>query len=364
MVTTMMSTSASPIDREKAQAFVQKLTDILVGGRLSLMLSIGHQTGLFDTMSTLAPSTSVQVAEAAALHERYVREWLAAMVTSRIVEYDPERQTYWLPPEHASALTRAAGPGNRAVMALMNSLLAQAEESVVACFRHGGGVPYSAFERFAQVMAEMTAGVFDGTLLQRTLPAVPGVVERLRAGIDVADIACGSGRAINLMARAFPASRFIGFDISEDALEAARAEAGAWGLTNAHFEAADAAALRMTSAFDLVTAFDGIHDQAHPATVLSNIARALRPGGTFLMVDIAASSHLHENMDDPLAAFRYTMSTMHCMTVSLAQGGVGLGTMWGEQLARQMLAQAGFTLLDVMRIDGDISNSYYIAIRR
>jgi SAM-dependent methyltransferase len=355
--------SGPEIDQDKAQAFVQKLTDILVGGRLSLMLSIGHQTGLFDTMSQLAPSTSVQVAEAAGLNERYVREWLAAMVTSRMIEYDPEGGTYRLPPEHASALTRAAGLGNRAVMAMMTTLLAQTEESLIACFRQGGGVPYRAFEGFARIMAENSAGIFDATLLQRTLPAVPGVVERLQAGIDVADIACGSGHAINLMARAFPASRFAGFDFAEDAIEAARAEAASWGLTNTRFETADVEALGLSDAFDLITVFDGIHDQAQPATVLRNIAQALRAGGTFLMVDIAASSHLHENMSDPFAPSKYTISTMHCMTVSLAQGGAGLGTMWGEHLARQMLADAGFTVLEVMRIDGDPNNYYYIVTR-
>jgi len=360
----MTTVSEPEIDQGKAQEFVQKLTEIIVGGRLSLMISIGHQTGLFDVMSELAPSTSDQVAEAAGLNERYVREWLAAMVTSRIVEYDPERKTYRLPPEHGSALTRAAGLGNRAVMAMMTTLLAQTEQPLIECFRHGGGVPYGAFVGFARIMAESSARIFDGTLLQRTLPAVPGIVERLQTGIDVADIACGSGRPINLMARAFPASRFTGFDFSEEAVAAARAEAAAWGVTNARFESADVAALGLADAFDFITVFDGIHDQAQPATVLNNIARTLRAGGTFLMVDIAGSSNLHENMSDPLAPSRYVISTMHCMTVSLSQGGAGLGTMWGEQLARQMLAEAGFTVLDVMRIPGDDGNYYYIATRR
>ena len=108
---------------------------------------------------------------------------------------------------------------------------------------------------------------------------------------------------------------------------------------------------------------DGIHDLAHPATVLRNIARALRPGGTFLMVDVAASSNLHENIGHPLAPALYALSTMHCMTVSLAQGGTGLGSMWGEQRARQMLAEAGFSAVEVTRIEGDILNNYYIATR-
>src|SRR5262245_21630618 len=245
----------------------------MVGGRISLMISVGHQTGLFDAMASLPWSTSAEIADAAGLNERYVREWLGAMVTSAIVDYKAKHQTYRLLPEHGAALTRAAGVGNLAVMAMMTTMLAQTEQQVIDCFRQGGGVPYSAFESFHRVMAEASGRVFDGTLLQRTLPAVPGIVERLQVGIDVADIACGSGRAINLMARAFPNSRFTGLDFSERAIVAARAEAADWELTNARFEIADAEMLDRTDAFDFITVFDGIHDQARPATVLRNIAR-------------------------------------------------------------------------------------------
>ena len=243
-------------------------------------------------------------------------------------------------------------------------MLARVEAGVVACFREGGGVPYDALTDFTQLTAELTGRGFDANLLERTLPLVPGLVERLQWGIDVADIACGSGHAINLMACTFPASRFTGYDFSPDAIAAARAEAQQWGLTNATFMEQDVAALDLADAFDFVTVFDAIHDQAHPARVLAIIARALRPGGTFLMVDIAASSNLEENIGHPLAPSLYAMSTLHCMTVSLAQGGEGLGSMWGEQRARQLLAEAGFTDVDVRRVEGDIVNNYYIATTR
>lgn len=359
----MTTPAAGTIDQERALAFSRKIVGIMVGGRLSLMISIGHQTGLFDTLARLEPSTSAEVAEAAGLHERYVREWLGAMVTGRIVEYSPEQRTYWLPREHAPALTRAGGVRNLAVGIHATSHLARVEQDVVECFRNGGGVPYSAFGGWTELTSEWTGRVFDATLVQRTLPAVPGIVARLQDGIDVADVACGSGRAVNLMARAFPNSRFVGYDFSEAAISAARAQATAGSLPNARFDLMDVAHFDLASAFDFITSFDGIHDLAAPATVLANIARALRPGGTFLMVDFAASSNLHENMDDPLAPSKFTISTMHCMTISLAQGGAGLGAMWGEQLARQMLGDAGLTVLDVMRIEGDITNSYYVTTR-
>jgi cyclopropane fatty-acyl-phospholipid synthase-like methyltransferase len=174
---------------------------------------------------------------------------------------------------------------------------------------------------------------------------------------------CGQGHVINLMAREFPKSRFTGYDLSEEGVCAGRNEAERMGLSNARFVAKDIAGLDQPGGYDLITAFDVIHDLAHPAKALKNIHDALRPGGTFLMVDIAASSHLHENIDNPLGPFLYTVSTMHCMTVSLAQHGAGLGAVWGEQKAKQMLTEAGFADVEVKQVEGDILNNYYIATK-
>jgi SAM-dependent methyltransferase len=190
---------------------------------------------------------------------------------------------------------------------------------------------------------------------------VVGLTERLTAGIEVADIGCGSGHALNLLAEAFPASEFVGFDFSEEAIAAGRREAESAGLGNVRFEVRDVAALDETAAFDLVTAFDAIHDQAKPAVVLAGIASALRPDGVFLMVDIRASSNVEDNVDHPLGTFFCTASTMHCTTVSLALAGDGLGTVWGEQLATEMLTTAGFESVELAHIEADIGNSYYIA---
>jgi 2-polyprenyl-3-methyl-5-hydroxy-6-metoxy-1,4-benzoquinol methylase len=356
-----MATQA--LDEGKAEAFVGRMVGVLNDAGLALMTSIGHQTGLFDTLAEMPPATSAQIASAAHLNERYVREWLGAMVTGQIIEYDPAAQTYRLPPEHAAALVRAAGTGNLADDMQFIALLGGVEADVVACFRAGGGVPYSRYPRFQQMMAEDSGAVLDGSLLETVLPLVPGLPERLRAGIDVLDVGCGQGHAINLMARAFPQSRFAGYDFSEQGIAAGGAEAERLGLTNARFELKDLRTLDDAARYDLVTAFDAIHDQAQPAQLLSAVARALRPQGVFLMVDVAASSRLDENREHPLGPFLYTVSTMHCMTVSLALDGAGLGTVWGEQTARQMLADAGLAHVEVQRIDGDIINSYYIATR-
>jgi len=349
------------MDQAKAEAFGGQVIGMFNGGALTFMLSIGHQTGLFDKMSGLVPSTSAQIARAAGLNERYVREWLGAMVTGRVIEYNPANATYRLPAEHAGSLTRAAGPGNLANMSQMFAELAGVEQKVVASFRNGGGVLYSEYPRFQELMRSDSAMIFDATLIDVTLPLVAGLPERLKGGIDLADVGCGAGHAINLMAKAYPDSRFTGIDFSEQGIGLGRAEAASMGLKNATFELKDAATLEGPARFDAITVFDAIHDQAQPARVLKGIFDALRPGGTFLCADVAASSNLEENLEHPLAPMMYAVSVLHCMTVSLAYDGEGLGTMWGEQKALQMLGDAGFKDVSVKKVEGDFFNNYYIA---
>jgi ubiquinone/menaquinone biosynthesis C-methylase UbiE len=352
--------SSPAFEPARAEAFAGRMVGILNESFTAMMLSIGHQTGLFDVMSTLPPSTSDEIANAAGLNERYVREWLGALVAARILEYEPASRRYRLPAEHAAFLTRAAGTDNLAPQMLWVACIGEVEQRVVEAFRKGGGVPYSAYGRFADIMRGESEQVYDHTLVQRTLPLMPRLVERLESGIDVLDVGCGCGHAINVMARAFPKSRFTGYDFSPEAVAAALAEANKWGLENAGFEVVDVGTLKDRDRFDFITAFDTIHDQAKPREVLAGIARALRRDGTFLMVDIRASSLLEENLDHPLAPFLYAVSTMHCMTVSLALDGEGLGTVWGEQKARELLREAGFADPDVRQVEGDIINSYYL----
>jgi ubiquinone/menaquinone biosynthesis C-methylase UbiE len=351
------------LDEARTEAFAERMLDALNAASVTLMTSVGYRTGLFDTLAELAPSTSQEIADAAGLEERYVREWLGAMVTGRVVDYDPRERTYSLPPEHAASLTRAAGPDNIAAVAPYIPLFGSVESQVIDCFRHGGGVPYSAYPGLQEQLDNETRPVYDATLIDKTLPVAPGLVERLEAGMDVADVGCGSGHAINLMARAFPKSRFTGYDFSADGVQRGRREAEALGLENASFEARDVASLNAAGRFDLITAFDTIHDQAQPRKVLEEIARALRPDGTFLMVDIAASSNVEENVEHPLGPTLYAFSCLHCMTVSLALDGEGLGTAWGEQKALELLAEAGFDQVDVRQVEGDIFNNYYVASR-
>ena len=346
---------------EGSAEFAERMLRTMNEAALALMVSVGHRTGLFDVMAAMPPATSAEIASRASLDERYVREWLAVMATGRIVEHDGATGSYRLPADHAAWLTRAAGMKNLATGMQYIGLMAAVEDQIVDCFRRGGGVPYSAFPRFQAVMAEDSGAVHDATLIDVTLPLVPGLIDRLRQGIDVADIGCGSGHAANLMAEAFPRSRFTGFDFSDAGIAAARLEAERKGLANARFDKRDAIHLGEIGRFDFITTFDAVHDQARPDLVLAGIFEALRPGGVYLCVDTSASSQLAENLDHPLGPFLYTVSCMHCMTVSLADGGMGLGTMWGEQTARKMLREAGFTSIEAAHLDGDIVNTYIIA---
>ncbi len=348
------------LNTTRAEAFADEMMSLLNHGALSLMVSIGHRTGLFDTMQQLPPATYNTIAEKAGLNERYVQEWLGAMVSGRIVEYHPQPGTYELPPEHAAFLTRAAGADNIAVFTQYISTLGYVEDDIVRCFRRGGGVPYAKFPRFHEVMREDSGLAVVPLLIDEILPLIPNSRSRLTKGIRVLDVGCGSGRALNRLARHFPASSFVGYDLCEEPLAIARQEAQAQGLTNVHFEQKDLTRYQPEARYDLITAFDAIHDQARPDLVLGGICQALEKDGYFLMVDINASSKVENNRDHPVAPLLYTISTMHCMTVSLAQGGMGLGAMWGREKAGVMLREAGFDQISEHLLEQDFQNRYFV----
>ena len=205
-------------------------------------------------------------------------------------------------------------------------------------------------------MAEESDQAVVAALVAGILPQVPGVTEQLRAETDVLDIGCGSGHALNLLTAVFPRSRFVRYDFPEEGVTAAHCEAAERGVSNLRFEHRDVSEFDDVDRLDLITAFDAIHDQFQPERLLSGISRALRPGGTFLMQGIAGTSHVGQDAAYPVGTFLYTGSWMQCMTVSLADGGVGLGAMWGKEVATRMLHEAGFGNVDVRALTHDIIN--------
>ncbi len=286
-----------------------------------------------------------------------------ALVTAGVLTVHPPTLAFSLPPEHAASLTRAAAADNIAVFTQYIALLGGVEEAIVECFKTGGGVPYEQFPRFHEVMAEDSGQSVLAALESHVLPLVPGLAGELGRGIRVLDVGCGCGRIMMKLAELFPQSHFVGMDLSEQAIEGARTQASARGLANIEFVAIDLGDFDHTAereSFDFITTFDAVHDQARPLNVLKGIHRALRRDGVYLMQDIKGSSHVYNNVSHPIGTFLYTVPCMHCMTVSLAQGGEGLGAMWGEEKTREYLTRAGFRSVEKHELAHDVQNNWYV----
>lgn len=349
-------------DEAAVEAFGNRMSSALNEAGMLLMISLGHRSGFLSALNGAGWLTSDALATSTGLDERYVRELLHGLTAARVVETDVGAGTYHLPAAHGALLTDG-GDANMAVYAQFIPLLGSVEDDVLACFRNGGGVPYERFGRFHEVMAEDSGQTVLPALLDHILPLVPGLTKRLASGIDVLDVGCGRGRALMLMAEQFPDSRFVGYDLSAEAVAWARERAEARGLHNLRFEVRDLSDFDSSAepgAFDLVTTFDAVHDQARPLNVLRGIHKSLADDGVYLAQDIRGTSHPHLDADLPLGPVLYAVSIMHCMTVSLAQGGEGLGTMWGRKRAREYMMRAGFRDIRIHELDHDEQNDYYV----
>ena len=360
-----MTTTSEPstIDDQAVEEFANRLFELFTGAALSCLVDIGHRTGLFEA-AVEGPATSAELATRAGLDERYVREWLGAMVTAGIYEYEPSITSYWLPREHVACLT-GDGVENLAPVALLTTMLARHVDGVTDAFRRGGGVPYEAFvPEIHHVMEALWGPMHRNLLVPAIVPLAPGLAERLTAGARVADVACGTGDALLALAASYPESTFVGYDLDTDAIARACGKAASCGLTNVRFEQCDAAELTVDEPFDAVFVFNAVHDQTAPAQVLERIRDALVPDGVLVMDEPRVSSNLEDNVGNPLAPFTYAVSTLHCLTVSLAAGGAGLGAAWGEQVACRMLTDAGFDDVVVVHdAPGDPGNAVFVTRR-
>jgi SAM-dependent methyltransferase len=346
-------------DRERSGIFLESLKSTYRHAMTTMLIDLGNRTGLFDALAD-TPATSSELADRTGFNERQLREWLSAMAVAQIVTYNAETKSFILPPEHALWLSGKRST-NLAPMAGMLMGLAPRLDDVEAALRNGGGVSYDNYRpHFTHAMDAIGRAKYDELLVSTYLPKADGLPERLSAGARVGDVGCGTGHCLNLMAAAFPASTFVGFDIAEGAIELGRKEAAEMGLTNITFEVADVLHLPNIEPFDVLFAFDAIHDQADPSGVLARIKSALTTDGTFFMVDILASSFLENNINDPDKLITYGVSVMHCMQVSLAVDGAGLGTAWGTELATEMLTEVGFAEVTIHPIERDPTNCIYV----
>jgi SAM-dependent methyltransferase len=340
----MTATDIQPIDQGRLEAFVgQAVLDM--GAAISgLLLHIGDRLGLYKAMAGAGPITSATLAHRTGTAERYVREWLGNQAAGGYVVYHPGDGTYELPAEQAMVVANEDSP----------VFLGGAFETIASCyadhdvfvnaFRTGAGVGWHEHDDrlFSGVLRFFRPG-YAAHLVEQWLPTLDGVVDKLRSGASVADVGCGLGASTIIMAQAFERSSFVGFDIHQPSIDAAREAAVRLGVSRrVRFDIAPAKELP-GQGYDLVCLFDTLHDMGDPVGGARRIRQALAPDGTLLLVEPAAGDAVEDNLN-PVGRAYYGLSTVICTPGSLAQDvGLGLGAQAGERRLTAVLHEAGFT---------------------
>jgi 2-polyprenyl-3-methyl-5-hydroxy-6-metoxy-1,4-benzoquinol methylase len=331
------------LDQAQVEAFLERVIANAGGLAITILTAIGDRFGLFKDLDALGPATSAELAARTGIHERYAREWLYAMRSAGYLEYDPAQGRFFLPAANAPVLAHEDGPffqGDTHQMLFgMMSILGSLEQA----FQTGDGISMSAYhDTMWEGLERHTFRAFQNHLIQNWIPAMPEVQRMLRSGARVADIGCGSGRALILMAQAFPDSRYIGFDLFEPLVERAAANAQAAGVAErVQFQALDGA-WGLPEQYDIITTFDVVHDAPDPLQLLRTIHQGLRAQGRYVCTDIKCPDNWEENVG-PLASLRYGYSLFYCMSTSLANGGPGLGTVGlPESKMVALCKEAGF----------------------
>ncbi|MCB5169692.1 methyltransferase domain-containing protein [Streptomyces bambusae] len=336
-------TAQPEMDEAKVEAFMEKALGDLSGTMAIGLCHLGDRLGLFKALAADGPSGSRDLADGLGLDERYVREWLRGLTAAGYLE-EPGPGRFVLPPEHAVALADESGPMFLGGVYQMMPAAFAPYERLAEAFRTGGGVSQSDYpDSLWDGMSRFTGSWFETVMVHDWLGTFPHVVEKLEQGVDVADVGCGAGRALIVLAQAFPRSRFHGFDNFPGQVERARANAEAAGVADrVSFETVDAAQ-GLPGRYDVITTFDVIHDSAEPQRLLTAIRAALKDDGDYLMLEINCADRPEDNVG-PVAAMLYGFSVFYCMTTSLASGGAGLGTCGTpESVVRDLTAVAGFT---------------------
>ena len=338
-----IQTTPPAVDETKLNQFIGQMLGDLGGASSIAMVRMGDAFGLYKILHAEGPMTCVQLASAARLNERYLREWLSHQTASNYVAYDPKTAMFALPPEQAMVFANEDSPvymmgGFDVMMAMLDN-----QPKVQAAFKSGGGVTWGnqAGCMFCAVARFFRPG-YHNHLVKEWLPALDGVLEKLEHGAKVADVGCGHGWSTVLMAKAFPKSQFVGYDFHPASIEEARAHAEMHGVSaNARFEVGLAKDYPGTD-LDLVTCFDCLHDMGDPAGAAAHIRRSLKPDGTWMVAEPMAGDRLEQNLN-PVGRLYYAGSTMICLPTSLSQEvGAGLGAQAGETKLREVITSGGF----------------------
>jgi SAM-dependent methyltransferase len=358
-----MSETKAHFDETKANAFLDKVFKDISGTYTSLMCCIGDRLDLFKKLEAEGPLTITELSKIAGINERYSKEWLNVMACAGYLGYDPPTQQYRLPPDYAPVLTEEGGP--MFASGLYQSLFGEIKnmEKLIEVFKKGGGIPLKDFDENEFVGTERTtASWFENLLLQEWIPVVPGVKSKLEKGAIAADVGCGRGRAIIKLAKAFPNSRFVGFDKFEPGLDHARAQSVSAGVSDrVSFKQLDVSeGFPQEDKFDLITTFDVIHDMVDPRSALRAIRQALKPDGTYLWLEINSKDRLEDNYG-AMGALFYGWSIMYCMTTSLAEGGEGLGTLgMPPSIVKKYCDEAGFSDVRKLPLDNPFNILYEV----
>ena len=338
-----MADAKPELNWDRVKKFSAQVSNDIGAAMLGAMSYIGDRLGIFKSLAASGSVTSSELAQKTGLDERYLREWLAAMTAAEYVTYDPESKRYSMSPENAMILAREESPFFMGgfIQGIIPNL--SVTPKVLEAFKDGKGVKQSEYppETF-ESMERSTANMYRNQLVKHWLPAIPHVVKALEEGGSALDVGCGSGRCAIALAQAFPTAKLFGFDAHPGSLERARNNARAAGLGDrVTFEVVDCTKLPAAK-FDFISTFDVVHDSIDPVGLLRSIRGALKSGGTYLMVEVNVSARLEDNVN-AMGRMMYSMSTLYCMSVSLGGGGAGIGACMGEDKARALAREAGFS---------------------
>ena len=352
-------TTGGQVDEAAVAQFSMRVMGYNLSATIAATIHVGVRLGLYAAMRGRGPLTATELAAATGTHERFVLEWLRAQAAAEIVDYAGDDR-FALSDVQATVLTDESSLEYRAGQLRTFANRMGRLDGVTESFRTGIGLPGMSADPAA---TDSLFAVFHRTMLVPVLlPALDGAVDKLRSGGSVADVGCGNGIALLEIAKAFPEAELHGFDLWDEAIVQARAWAEEGGLDNVTFHVARAEDLPDDERFDVICAFDCIHDMTKPAVALAAIRRALRPDGTFLIGDLKGQPTFEENIAmNPIgAAAMYAVSVLSCLQTSMSEpDGAGLGTLgFDEQTARRMTADAGFTRFRTLDID-HLFNAFY-----
>jgi 2-polyprenyl-3-methyl-5-hydroxy-6-metoxy-1,4-benzoquinol methylase len=355
-------TTTPELDLGKLQSFAFKVVGDVTAQQMGPLSTIGDRLGLFRALTAVGPMTSEEFAVHAQIDERYGREWLAAMACHGYIDYDDTSKRFTLSPEHAMVLANTESPLYLTGLIKMTQPFWANIDQLAEAFRHGGGVPQERYgEHFWCGFEQFTYTFFRNSMVQEWLPSMPAVEARLRAGGRVADIGCGNGQALVILAQAYPQASFVGYDNYAPAIAEANERAKAGGVADrVQFEIRDVTQ-GIPGSYDLITTFDVVHDMPRPRPALKAIKQALKPDGTYFVLEFNFYGDLQRNIDHPLGigGFGYSVSTNYCMTQALAVGGEGTGTCMGEEKMRELATEAGFTQFRRLDFPANPFNIFY-----